>query len=75
MHEVATILMRAIPGWIEHKTSDATFMFEFHDALVTVFSDGSWRCTIPQGLTHAVSEGTVQMLEKFLKQFEAANSL
>ncbi len=73
MHEVATILMRSSPGWVEYKTSDATFVFQFRDACMTVFPDGSWRCTIPQGLTQAISEGSVSTLEKFLKEFAAAN--
>jgi hypothetical protein len=73
MHEVATILMRSAPGWIEIPTSDATFGFQFADATMTIFPDGSWRCESPQGLTRAVSQGNVNNLEKFLQNFAAAN--
>ncbi len=75
MHEVATILMRATPGWIEHATSDATFVFQYKDAIMTIFPDGSWRCVSPQGLTQAVSKGNVNNLEEFLNEFAAANPL
>jgi hypothetical protein len=75
MHEVATILMRGTPGWIEHTTYDANFAFQYKDAIMTIFPDGSWRCVMPQGLTQAVSTGTVNNLEKFLTDFAALNPL
>jgi|GEM_PF-5294114 len=74
MHEVATILMRSAPGWIEHQTSDATFLFQFGDAMMTIFPNGNWRCVIPQGLTQAVRRGSANNLEQFLKDFATANS-
>ena len=73
MHEVATILMRSAPGWIEHQTQDATFLFQCGDAMMTIFADGNWRCVVPQGLTQAVRQGSVNNLEQFLKDFAAAN--
>ncbi len=42
---------------------------------MTIFPDGSWMCTVPAGLTQAVSQGKVKDLEKFLKDFAAANPL
>jgi hypothetical protein len=73
MHEVATLLMRSAPGWIEHQTMDATFVFQCRDAILTVFPDGSWKCVIPQGVTQAIRQGTVHNLEQFLNDFAAAN--
>jgi hypothetical protein len=75
MHEVAIILMRATPRWIEHETSDANFIFQYKDAIMTIFPDGSWRCVMPLGLTQATSEGNVNNLEQFLKDFAALNPL
>jgi hypothetical protein len=75
MHEVATILMRRTPGWFEHETSDANFVFQCKDAIMTIFPDGSWRCVTPQGLSQAASKGNVNGLEKFLNEFAAANPL
>jgi hypothetical protein len=75
MHEVATILMRSTPNWTELATSDANFVFQFRDATMTIFPDGSWRCVIPQGLTEAISQGNVNNLEQFLKDFALANPL
>jgi hypothetical protein len=73
MHEVATILMRYAPGWLEHQTSDEAFVFQNRDAIMTIFPDGSWRCTIPQGLTQAIRQGSVHTLERFLAEFAVAN--
>jgi hypothetical protein len=75
MHEVATILMRSTPGWTEHPTSDANFVFQFKDAVMTIFPDGSWQCVNPHGLTAAMSRGNVNNLEQFLKAFALANPL
>ncbi len=74
MHEAATILMRSTPGWIEHQTSDATFLFQFGDAMMTVFPNGNWRCVAPQSMTQAVRQGSMNNLGQFLKDFAAANS-
>jgi hypothetical protein len=41
MHEVATILMRSTPGWIEVPTSGATSAFQFQDVTMTIFPDGT----------------------------------
>ncbi len=73
MHEVATILMRSASGWLEHQTLDATFVFQNRDAVMVIYPNGNWRCTIPQGLTTAKGEGSVHNLEQFLKDYEAAN--
>jgi hypothetical protein len=73
MHEVATILVRSTPGWIEHATSGANFVFQFKEAFMTIFPDGNWRCVSPQGLTQAVRQGNVNNLEKFLQDFAAVN--
>jgi hypothetical protein len=73
MHEVATILMRSTLGWIEHATSDANFVFQFKDAVMTIFPNGNWRCVSPHGLTQAVHQGNVNNLEKFLQDFAALN--
>jgi len=75
MHEVATILMRSTPGWIEIPTSDATFRFQFKDATMTIFPDGSWHCVAPNRLVHDVAQGKLALLEKFLRDFAAANPL
>jgi hypothetical protein len=75
MHEAATILMRSTPGWIEHTTSDANFAFQYKDAIMTIFPDGSWRCVIPRGLMQTTSEGNVNNLEQFLNEFALANPL
>jgi hypothetical protein len=75
MHEVATSLMRSTPNWTELATSDANFAFQYQDALMTIFPDGSWRCVIPQGLTEAISQGNVNNLDQFLKAFALANPL
>jgi hypothetical protein len=72
---VALILMRSAQGWIEHPTSDATFVFQYKDAVMTIFPDGSWQCLGPYGLPQAVSRGTVNNLEQFLNEFSAANPL
>jgi hypothetical protein len=73
MHEVATILMRSTPGWIEHATLDANFAFQFKDAVMTIFPNGSWRCVSPERLTQAVRQGNVNELEEFLRDFAAVN--
>jgi hypothetical protein len=73
VHEVATILMRSTPGWFEHETSDANYIFQFKDAVMTIFADGSWECVMPNGLTQTTSRGTVNNLEQFLKDFAVAN--
>jgi hypothetical protein len=75
MHEAATILMRSAPGWVEHQASDANFLFQYKDAVMTVFPDGSWRCVIPQGYTQAIRSGNLNNLERFLQDFAAANPL
>jgi hypothetical protein len=75
LHEVATILMRSEPGWIEHETSDATFVFQYKDAIMTIFPDGSWDCVMPRGLTQMTGRGIVNNLEMFLKEFAALNPL
>jgi len=75
MHEVSTILMRSTPGWSELKTSDANFVFEYKDAIMTISPDGSWLCEMPKGLTQEVSRGNVNNLEKFLKDFADLNPL
>jgi hypothetical protein len=75
MHEVATILMRSTPGWIEIPTSNATFLFQFKDAKMTIFPDGSWRCVAPKRLVKGIAEGKLALLEKFLQDFAAANPL
>ncbi len=76
MHEMSTILMKAAPGWIEHQTSDATFVFQFADATMTIFPDGSWRCVAPQTrLARGVAQGKVGQLEKFLQAWGAVNPL
>jgi hypothetical protein len=75
MHEVAIILMRSAPGWIELKTSGASSVFEYKDAIMTIFPDGSWMCAVPGGFKENVGHGKVKDLEKFLKDFAAANPL
>ena len=75
MHEMATILMRSRPGWIEHPTSDANFVFQFKDTIMTIFPNGNWRCINPQGLTQAIRQGNVNNLQKFLQDFAAVNPL
>ncbi len=76
MHEVATILMRSTPGWTEHPTSDTNFVFQFKDAIMTIFPDGSWRCVGPATrLTKVITQGKVHNLEKFLQDFAAVNPL
>ncbi len=75
MHEAATILMRSAPGWIEIPTSNANFLFQFKDATMTVFPDGSWRCFAPRRLVGDVAAGNLALLEKFLQDFSAANPL
>ena len=75
MHEVATTLMRSTPGWVEVPTSDATFVFQFGDAVMTIFPDGSWRCVNTHRLVQRVAEGKLALLEKFLREFAAANPL
>ena len=76
MHEVATVLIKSAPGWIEIPTSDATFVFQFADATVTIFPDGSWRCIAPQTrLAQGLATGKVGQLEKFLQAWSAANPL
>jgi hypothetical protein len=76
MHEAATILMRAAPGWSEIPTSDATFVFQFADATMTILSDGSWSCVAPHTrLTRGLATGKVGQLEKFLQDWGAANPL
>lgn len=72
MHEVATILMRSA-GWMELQTNDANFVFQFEDAVMTIFPDGNWHCVIPQGITQALRSGNVNNLEQFLNDFAAAN--
>lgn len=66
-------LMTSTPGWIEHETSDATLLFQFRDATMTIFPDGSWRCSMSQGLI--LGEGSVNNLEQFLRDFAAADPL
>ena len=73
MHEVANILMRSYPNWIEHPTTDANFVYQCKDSVMTIFSDGSWHCEIPQRLSKAIRKGNVSTLEGFLKDFDAAN--
>ena len=75
MHEVATILMRSTPNWAELATFDANFVFQYKDAVMTIFPDGSWRCVIAQGFVQTVSEGNVNNLEQFLKDFALANPM
>ena len=75
MHEVATILMRSTPGWIEIPTTDANFVFQFKDTVMTIFPNGNWHCATPQGLSDAIGQGNVNNLEKFLQDFAAVNSL
>ncbi len=76
MHEMATILMRSAPGWIEIPTSDATSVFQFADATMTIFPDGSWRCVAPHThLVQGLATGKVGQLEKFLQDFAAAKPL
>jgi hypothetical protein len=73
MHEGAVILMRAAPGWFEHQTSNATYLFQNRDAMVTIFPNGSWRCT-RQGSALVVRKGSVNNLEQFLNEFAVCNA-
>jgi hypothetical protein len=76
MHEAATILMRSAPGWFEIPTSDATFVFQFADATMTIFPDGSWRCVAPRTrLVQGVAAGKVSQLDAFLQTWSDANHL
>lgn len=75
MHEVATSLMRSIPGWAEVPTSDASLVFQFGDAIMTIFPDGSWRCLNAHRLVQNIRAGKLVELEKFLQDFAAANPL
>jgi len=75
MHEVATILMRSTPGWTEYQTSDATFLFQFRNATMTIFPNGNWHCEMTKGVTKTFSKGTVNNLDKFLKDFAVINPL
>jgi hypothetical protein len=75
MHEVATTLMKSAPGWTEIRTSNETFLFQFGDATMTIFPDGSWRCVNAHRRVQNTSSGKVGQLEKFLQDFSAANPL
>jgi len=76
MHEMATILMKSAPGWVEISTSDAAFVFQFADASMTIFPDGSWRCIAPRTrLAQGLATGKVGQLEKFLQAWGTANPL
>jgi hypothetical protein len=75
MHEVAVVLLRSAPGWIEIPTSDATSLFQFQDATMTIFPDGSWRCVAPNRFGGIVAEGKLALLEKFIHAFATANPL
>lgn len=37
-------MLRAAPGWIEIPSGNATSVFKYKDATITVFPDGSWCC-------------------------------
>lgn len=76
MHEMATILLRSTPGWVEQQTSDAHFVFHFKDAVMTVFPNGNWRCVAPRTrLVKGVAQGKVGQLESFLQTWATANPL
>jgi hypothetical protein len=74
MWEAAVIYMRSA-GWTEIPTTDANHVFQFKDAVMTIFPNGNWRCVNPQGLTQAIRQGNVNNLEKFLQDFAAVNPL
>jgi hypothetical protein len=42
---------------------------------MTIFPDGSWHCVAPNRLVHDVAQGKLALLEKFLRDFAAANPL
>jgi hypothetical protein len=67
--------MRSAPGWVEIPTTNANFAFQFQDATMAIFPDGSWRCVAPHRLVESVATGELATLEEFLKEFAAANPL
>jgi hypothetical protein len=76
MWEMAAILMRAAPGWMERQASGSNLVFQFKDAIMTIFPNGNWRCVAPQTrLVQGVAQGKVSQLEKFLQGWAAANPL
>ena len=74
MHEVAALLLRSAPDWIEHhQTTGGTLVFYNRDAILRMFPNGFWECISGQGFTQRIRRGTVHELERFLNDFAAAN--
>jgi hypothetical protein len=76
MHEVANTYMRAQTGWVEVSSPNANTVYQFKDAVMTIFPNGSWRCVGPKSrLTTGVAVGNVNNLELFLQAWANANPL
>jgi len=73
--ESALIIIRRYPAWIEAptSTSNANRVFQFDDALLTIFPDGGWTVEQPLGIEFTKHQGTINNLETFLEVFAAAN--
>lgn len=68
--------MRAQPGWVEVSPSGANTVYQFQDAIMTIFPNGNWRCIGPESrLTTGAASGNVNNLEKFLQDWANANPI
>jgi hypothetical protein len=66
-------LIRSTSGWIEHASSDNTMVFSSGDAILRIFPDGHWRCTVTRDLRKTAVQGPSGELGRFLKEFAELN--
>jgi hypothetical protein len=72
-NDTAVVLMRATAGWTEQETADNTMAFFAGNAVLKIFPDGHWRCTVTRDLRKTAVQGPINELERFLKEFAELN--
>jgi hypothetical protein len=72
-NHTAVDLMRANTGWTEEEAPDHTMVFRSGNAILKIFPDGHWRCTVTRDLRKTAVQGPIEELERFLKEFAELN--